>query len=84
MAQYIFDRPERPEDTDHRVRRMVTIPCSGVIAADFERRFNTLCIEAYGMTEICLPSIVPLASRCGPVVAARLWTAGSRCASSTR
>ncbi|ANW63740.1 ATP-dependent acyl-CoA ligase [Mycobacterium sp. djl-10] len=59
MAQYIFDRPERPEDTDHRVRRMVTIPLPGVIAADFERRFNTLCIEAYGMTEICLPLYRP-------------------------
>lgn len=60
MAQYIFDRPARPEDTDHRVRRMVTIPLPGVIAEDFERRFDTMCIEAYGMTEICLPTYRPV------------------------
>jgi carnitine-CoA ligase len=60
MAQYIFDRPERPQDTEHRVRRMVTIPMPGVIAEDFERRFNTMCIEAYGMTEVCLPTYRPV------------------------
>lgn len=59
MAQYIFNRPATAEDGDHRVRRMVTIPMPSVIAEDFERRFNTTCIEAYGMTEICLPLYRP-------------------------
>ncbi|MGB3483010.1 MAG: AMP-binding protein [Mycobacterium sp.] len=59
MAQYIFDRPTRPQDTEHRVRRMVTIPLPSVIAEDFERRFDTVCIEAYGMTEVCLPTYRP-------------------------
>jgi carnitine-CoA ligase len=59
MAQYIFNRPAGAGDTEHRVRRMVTIPMPSVIAEDFERRFGTTCIEAYGMTEICLPLYRP-------------------------
>lgn len=59
MAQYIFNRPAGADDTDHRVRRMVTIPLPSVIAEDFERRFATTCIEAYGMTEVCLPLYRP-------------------------
>lgn len=59
MAQYIFNRPASADDTDHRVRRMVTIPLPSVIAEDFERRFGTTCVEAYGMTEVCLPLYRP-------------------------
>lgn len=59
MAQYIFNQPVSAHDTDHRVRRMVTIPLPSVIAEDFERRFATTCIEAYGMTEVCLPLYRP-------------------------
>lgn len=60
MAQYVFNRPETPRDADHGVRRMITIPIPAVIAEQFERRFNTLCVEAYGMTETCLPIYRPL------------------------
>jgi crotonobetaine/carnitine-CoA ligase len=60
MAQYVFNRPEGPHDAAHRVRRMITIPLPTVIAEDFERRFNTTCVEAYGMTEICLPIYRPI------------------------
>lgn len=60
MAQYIFNRPECPDDAAHGVRRMITIPLPAVIAADFERRFGTTCVEAYGMTEICLPVYRPI------------------------
>ncbi|MGV9797102.1 AMP-binding protein [Mycobacterium sp. NPDC003449] len=60
MAQYVFDRPAGPQDADHGVRRMITIPIPAVIAEDFERRFATRCVEAYGMTEICLPIYRPL------------------------
>ncbi|MGU3498399.1 AMP-binding protein [Mycobacterium sp. C31M] len=59
MAQYIFNRPATAVDTDHGVRRMFTLPLPSVIAEDFERRFDTTCIEAYGMTEICLPLYRP-------------------------
>lgn len=60
MAQYVFNRPESPRDSEHGVRRMITIPIPAVIAEDFERRFATRCVEAYGMTETCLPIYRPL------------------------
>lgn len=60
MAQYVYNRPESPRDGDHRVRRMITIPMPAVIAEDFERRFATTCVEAYGMTETCLPLYRPM------------------------
>jgi crotonobetaine/carnitine-CoA ligase len=60
MAQYVFDRPATSEDATHRVRRMITIPLPSVIAERFEQRFATTCVEAYGMTEICLPIYRPL------------------------
>ncbi|KWX68405.1 AMP-binding protein [Mycobacterium sp. NAZ190054] len=60
MAQYVFNRPAGPHDADHRVRRMITIPMPTVIAEAFEHRFNTTCVEAYGMTETCLPIYRPI------------------------
>lgn len=60
MAQYVFDRPATAHDADHGVRRMVTIPMPAVIAEQFETRFDTRCVEAYGMTEVCLPIYRPL------------------------
>lgn len=39
---------------------MVTIPMPSVIARDFEDRFGTTCVEAYGMTETCLPMYRPM------------------------
>lgn len=60
MAQYVYNRPESPRDSEHGVRRMITIPIPAVIAEDFERRFDTRCVEAYGMTETCLPIYRPL------------------------
>ncbi|MDV3125342.1 AMP-binding protein [Mycobacterium sp. 21AC1] len=60
MAQYVFNRPETPRDSEHGVRRMITIPIPAVIAEDFERRFDTTCVEAYGMTETCLPIYRPI------------------------
>ncbi|GFG53523.1 ATP-dependent acyl-CoA ligase [Mycolicibacterium agri] len=60
MAQYVFNQPATPHDADHHVRRMITIPLPTVVAEDFERRFDTTCVEAYGMTEICLPIYRPI------------------------
>jgi carnitine-CoA ligase len=59
MAQYIYNQPPSELDNRHRVRRMVTIPLPAVIAEDFEARFGTTCVEAYGMTEVCLPIYRP-------------------------
>lgn len=60
MAQYVFNQPAGPHDADHRVRRMITIPLPTVIAEAFEHRFDTTCVEAYGMTETCLPIYRPI------------------------
>jgi crotonobetaine/carnitine-CoA ligase len=60
MAQYIYNQPPSELDASHRVRRMITIPLPAAIAEDFERRFDVTCVEAYGMTEICLPIYRPL------------------------
>lgn len=59
MAQYVFNRPPSELDTSHKVTRMITIPLPAAIAEDFERRFATTGVEAYGMTEICLPLYRP-------------------------
>ena len=60
MAQFIYSQRSTPRDRAHGLRRMVTIPLPSVIADDFEHRFDVTCIEAYGMTEICLPLYRPL------------------------
>lgn len=52
MLEMIFAQPPRPDDTDHRMRRMIMVPFPRGIAADFERRFNLRGIECWGMTEI--------------------------------
>lgn len=59
MAQYIYNQPPSELDSQHSVDRMITIPMPAAIAEDFERRFAVTCIEAYGMTEVCLPMYRP-------------------------
>ncbi len=60
MAQYVHRQPPSDLDASHSVRRMITIPLPREIAEDFEQRFATRCVEAYGMTEICLPMYRPI------------------------
>jgi crotonobetaine/carnitine-CoA ligase len=60
MAQFIHNQPPSKIDRAHKVTRMVTIPLPSVIADDFERRFGVTCVEAYGMTETCLPMYRPI------------------------
>lgn len=55
MAQFIFAQPPSPADRAHRLTRLLTIPMPAALAAGFEDRFGARCIDAYGMTEICLP-----------------------------
>lgn len=59
MAQFIHAQPRRDIDAEHQLTRMVTIPLPAGIATDFESRFGARCVEAYGMTEICLPLYRP-------------------------
>lgn len=59
MAQYIHNQPVSELDSRHSIQRMITIPLPAAIAEDFGRRFGVRCIEAYGMTEVCLPLYQP-------------------------
>ena len=59
MAQYVYNQPDSKLDTSHAVTRMITIPLPAAIAVEFEQRFDTTCVEAYGMTEVCLPLYRP-------------------------
>lgn len=55
MAQFIFDQEQSEKDALIPISRMITIPMPAAIGDRFRKRFNLECIEAYGMTEICLP-----------------------------
>lgn len=73
MAQYIYNQPPSDLDQQHQVSRMITIPLPAAIAEDFERRFGVVSVEAYGMTEVCLPLFRPAdeplrPGSCGKVV----------------
>jgi len=52
MVEMIYAQPERPEDRDHGVRRLLAAPFPKAIAQQFETRFNLCGIEVWGMTEI--------------------------------
>lgn len=52
MVEMIYAQPERPEDRDHGVRRLLAAPFPKAIARQFESRFNLRGIEVWGMTEI--------------------------------
>ncbi|MCC7250499.1 AMP-binding protein [Hyphomicrobium sp.] len=73
MAQFIFDQKPCDKDAHVPISRMVTIPMPAAIGERFRRRFNVACIEAYGMTEICLPIMQrlneePRPGSCGRVI----------------
>lgn len=52
MLEMIFAQPERPDDADHTLKRMIMVPFPRAIAAQFEKRFGLRGIECWGMTEI--------------------------------
>lgn len=52
MVEMIYAQPERREDGDHGVRRLLSAPFPKAIAESFEARFNLRGIEVWGMTEI--------------------------------
>lgn len=55
MAEMIHAQPERDDDHDNPLRRMLIAPFPTRIARDFERRFNLRGIEVWGMTEVGVP-----------------------------
>lgn len=66
MAQFIFDRAPTELDAQVPISRMITIPMPAAIGEEFRKRFNMECIEAYGMTEICLPLMERLGGEIRP------------------
>ncbi|MCR6736868.1 MAG: AMP-binding protein [Afipia sp.] len=52
MIEMIYAQPERPEDHQHSVKRLLAAPFPKAIAERFEARFNLRGIEVWGMTEI--------------------------------
>jgi crotonobetaine/carnitine-CoA ligase len=67
MANFLWAQPEREDDRDHPLRRVVAIPMPASLHGRFEERFGIEPVETYGMTEISLPLWRPAgsASRAG-------------------
>ena len=60
MTEFVYNQPPKPEDADHKLKRVVAIPAPADIAEPFRERFGVRLIEAYGMTEINIPVYTPL------------------------
>lgn len=60
MMDWAYKQPERPDDSDNRLRCIYSVPTPSSIVADFARRFDVhVFVEQYGMTEISMPILVP-------------------------
>ena len=72
IAQILHKQPRGPGETDHRLRVVYAIPAPAAIYEDFERRFGTRLIEAYGATDGQIPIYMPLDAprigACGKVI----------------
>jgi crotonobetaine/carnitine-CoA ligase len=55
LVEMIYKQPERPDDADNPVTRIIASPFPAKIAVDFERRFSLRGIETWGMTEVTVP-----------------------------
>jgi len=59
MIEMVFGQPERPDDRDHSMSRIMAVPLPKRIGPAFETRFNVSAIEVWGMTEVNVPSWRP-------------------------
>lgn len=55
LVEMIFAQPEREDDAQIPVTRIVASPFPAKIATAFERRFGLRGIETWGMTEVTVP-----------------------------
>jgi carnitine-CoA ligase len=61
MLKILLDRPEKPEEREHRLRLVYAAPALGREAhLEFERRFRTRLVIGYGLTESTFGFIHPL------------------------
>ncbi|MGY1641981.1 AMP-binding protein [Geodermatophilus sp. SYSU D00703] len=61
LVEMLHKQPERPDDVDNPVTRIIASPFPAKIALDFERRFGLRGIETWGMTEVTVPVWQPIA-----------------------
>jgi len=60
MMDFVYRQPPRPDDNDTNLRAIFAAPTPNAIVDDFKRRFGIeATVECYGMTEICLPIMLP-------------------------
>ncbi len=60
MMDFVYRQPERPHDKDTKLRAIFAVPAPPQIVDDFKRRFGIeAMLECYGMTEICMPIMLP-------------------------
>ncbi|MGD0076531.1 MAG: AMP-binding protein, partial [Candidatus Binataceae bacterium] len=60
MMDFVYRQPPRPDDNDTNLRAIFAAPTPSAIVDDFKRRFGIeAAVECYGMTEICLPIMLP-------------------------
>jgi crotonobetaine/carnitine-CoA ligase len=55
LVEMIHQQPERDDDGDNPVTRIIASPFPAKIAEDFQRRFRLRGIETWGMTEVTVP-----------------------------
>jgi crotonobetaine/carnitine-CoA ligase len=54
VGEFLMRQPPAPKDRAHKLRTAVAVPMIAA-AADFEKRFNVRLMQAYGLTDCCLP-----------------------------
>ena len=55
MAEFILKQPEQVDDADNPLRLVWSVPVSAQWGPRFEKRFDVRILQAYGMTELCVP-----------------------------
>ena len=72
IAQILFKQPPDPADRDHRLRTIYAVPAPAAIYRQFEERFATRFVEAYGATDGQIATYTPLdevrPGSCGKVI----------------
>jgi carnitine-CoA ligase len=72
IAQILFKQAPEPSDRDHRLRTIYAVPAPAAIYRQFEERFGTRFVEAYGATDGQIATYTPLdevrPGSCGKVI----------------
>ena len=55
MPEFILKQPRATNDRDNSLRLVWSVPVSDKWGPEFEERFDVRILQAYGMTELCVP-----------------------------